>query len=59
MGELDFSIRNNSETDKAKVEICCYNSIEPGSQRFPDAHRPNWCKFIHNLGEDLFKMMED
>ena len=34
-------------------------SFELGSQRFPTAHRPNWCRFIHNLGEDLFRMMED
>ena len=34
-------------------------SFELGSQRFPTDTRPTWCRFIHDLGEDLLRMMED
>lgn len=32
-------------------------SFELGSHRFPDATRANWCRFIHDLGEDLLRMV--
>lgn len=31
-------------------------SFELGSQKMPDAARPNWCRFIHDLGVDLLNM---
>ena len=55
-GTIDWA-----DTMKAFKDIDYQNdfSFELGSQRFPTAHRPNWCRFIHDLGEDLFRMMED
>ena len=59
-----YSIRDAAEADfvgtmKALKDIDYQNdfSFELGSQRFPTAHRENWCSFIYRLGEDLLKMM--
>ena len=32
-------------------------SFELGSHRFPDAMRPAWCKFVHDLGVELLKIV--
>ena len=54
MGGIDWA-----DTMRALGEIGYTGdfSFELGSHRFPDAARPAWCRFVHDLGEELRKMV--
>lgn len=53
MGSIDWA-----DTMRALREIGYTGdfSFELGSHRYPDATRATWCRFIHDLGEDLLRM---
>lgn len=55
MGSVDWV-----DTMKALKEINYQGdfSFELGSHRFPTNTRPTWCRFIHDLGMDLLRMMD-
>ncbi len=56
MGSVDWT-----DTMKALKDIGYDGdfSFELGSQRYPTATRPTWCRFIHDLGVDLLSMMDN
>ncbi|HHT53755.1 MAG TPA: sugar phosphate isomerase/epimerase [Clostridiales bacterium] len=53
MGSIDWA-----DTMRALADIGYTGdfSLELGSHRYPDLTRATWCRFVHDLGEDLLTM---
>ena len=52
MGSIDWA-----DTMRALADIGYTGdfSLELGSHRYPDLTRATWCRFVHDLGEDLLQ----